>query len=93
MGAGQAMAGSYFAYMNFPARYTDPVYIVTITSSKILMHPRVAPIGATPRPFGPRGGCIITHINQLSFICEICPNGQKKPKWTVYPFGIWPPGT
>ena len=23
------------------------------------MHPRVAPIGATPRPFGPRGGCII----------------------------------
>ena len=40
-------------------RYTDPLYIVTITSAKILMPPRVAPIGATPRPFGPRGGCII----------------------------------
>ena len=24
------------------------------------MQPRVAPIRATPRPFGPQGGCIIT---------------------------------
>ena len=26
------------------------------TPAKILMHPHVAPIGATPRPFGPCGG-------------------------------------
>ena len=31
MGAGQAITGSYFADMNFPARYTDLVHIVTIT--------------------------------------------------------------
>ena len=35
--------------VRLPARYTDLVHIVTITTSKILMHP----LDAMPRPFGP----------------------------------------
>ena len=49
---------SYFANIYFSARYTHPAYS-NLKRYKNTNAPRVAPIGATPRPFRPRGGCII----------------------------------
>ena len=77
--------------MNFPARYTDLVHIVTITTAKILMHPQRCPYRGNASALRASEG---VHNKLLcAFLCQHCLflcifNGAVIGNWFVGFYGV-----